>query len=126
MHDICGKQPLLGTLLVEHGAVRLDDVLRALNLQIETGKRLGDTLIELGLVSRPALARALATQSGVELDEECGFGAGLRTRIEYWHLARRGLDTLPAATLEPEAIDHAAPRGSSGPPMRKWAKAYLY
>jgi hypothetical protein len=126
MRHTCGKQPLLGTLLVEHGAVRADDVELALNTQLETGKRLGDTLVELGLVSRPALARALAGQSGVELEEERGFGMGLRARIEGWHLARRGLEGPPERTREPAALEPAAPEGTSGTQKRTLTKAYLY
>jgi hypothetical protein len=126
MQNICDQRPLLGVLLVEHGAVRVDDVVAALNLQHETGKRLGDTLVELGLVSRPALARALAGQSGVELEEESGFGMGLRGRIEDWQLARRGLQGRPKATHEPEALGQAAPHTIPSRPKRRFEKSYLY
>jgi hypothetical protein len=127
MQNICGKQPLLGALLVEHGAVRLSDVEFALNEQVQTGKRLGDTLVELGLLSRPSLARALSGQLGVELEEERGFGMGLRGKIEDWHLARRGLQRKSEETSEPEAIGHDAPQRISSPPKRMmWEKSYLY
>ncbi len=122
MQESCGKQPLIGALLVEHGAVRAADVELALKTQSETGKRLGDTLVELGLVSRPALARALAGQSGVALEEERGFGIGLRAKLEDLHLARRGLQS---ASREAEAGDDA-PSSDSRPPKRNMTKAYLY
>jgi hypothetical protein len=89
MHDNCGEHPLLGALLVAQGAVDGGDVDRALTAQTETRRPLGDTLLELGLICRPELDRAVALQSGVELDEEAGFGTGLRAAIERRHRLRR-------------------------------------
>jgi hypothetical protein len=88
MHQTCGERRLLGTVLVEQGAVRNGDIEVALRTQVETGKRLGETLVELGLICRPALQRALAGQAGVELEQDDGLGSGLRSRIERWHLLR--------------------------------------
>ena len=64
MHHICGERPLLGTLLLEQGAVRDDELELALRAQSHNGERLGEILIELELLSRPALERAVASQSG--------------------------------------------------------------
>jgi hypothetical protein len=86
---ICGKRALLGKVLVEQGAVNDGEVEFALRTQVETGERLGKILVDLGLVCRPALARALAGQSGLELCEERGFGTGLRAQIERRHGHRR-------------------------------------
>jgi len=96
MREICGERPLLGAVLLEQGAVRDDDLELALKAQAETGERLGETLVELDLVSRPALDRAVAGQSGIDLVEERGYGTGLRAEIERRHRGRRGLGVLPA------------------------------
>lgn len=96
MRKDCGKQPLLGTLLLEQGALTDDDLERALTAQSKNGERLGEILIELDLLSRPALDRAVAVQSGVQLEHERGYGTGLRAAIELRHRGRRGLGELPA------------------------------
>jgi hypothetical protein len=80
MHHICGERPLLGSLLLEHGAVREDDLELALEAQAQNGERLGEILVELELLSRPALDRAVASQSGIELEQELGFGSGCGPR----------------------------------------------
>jgi hypothetical protein len=68
MHHICGERPLLGTLLLEQGAVRDDDLELALRAQSHNGERLGEILVELELLSRPALDRAVASQSLAEIE----------------------------------------------------------
>jgi hypothetical protein len=92
MNDDCGDRTLLGALLALQGEVSSDELDHALKAQVENGDPLGEILVELGTVSRPALDRALAEQSGVELRFEGGFGTGLRAEIERRHRARRGLD----------------------------------
>jgi hypothetical protein len=89
MHDNCGDRPLLGTVLIDQGAVDGSDVDDALRVQAETGKRLGEALVDLGLICRPELDRAVARQSGVDLDHEAGYGTGLRAAIERRHRYRR-------------------------------------
>jgi hypothetical protein len=86
-----GEQPLLGTLLVQQGAVTSDEVEEALNAQVEKGDPIGEILMESGAVCRPILDRALAEQRGVELHFERGFGSGLRDWIEHRHRLKRGL-----------------------------------
>ena len=86
-----GERPLLGTVLVQHGAVTSDEVEEALNVQEEKGDPIGEILLESGAVCRPILDRALAAQRGVELHFERGFGSGLRERIEHYHRLKRGL-----------------------------------
>lgn len=91
MYHSCGERPLLGTVLMRQGEVQSHHVERALCAQIVSGKRLGEILVELGLLSRPALDRAIARQAGVELKEERGFGTGLRAEMERrarWRDAR--------------------------------------
>lgn len=82
-------RPLLGSVLVSQGVIESDDVEEAVQAQPATGQRLGDLLVDLGLICRPELDRAVAVQSGVELDEEAGFGSGLRAAIERRHRYRR-------------------------------------
>jgi hypothetical protein len=96
MEQHCGDRPLLGKMLVERGAVKDGDVEVALRAQLESGERLGEILVERGLVCRPELERALAWQSGVELDEQRGFGTGLRAEIERRHGYRRDFRVSPA------------------------------
>jgi hypothetical protein len=89
MEETCGDRPLLGAVLVAQGAVAHADVELALDAQTETSQRVGELLVDLGLICRPELDRALAWQSGVIVDEESGFGSGLRAAIERRHRYRR-------------------------------------
>jgi hypothetical protein len=90
MQATWSDQPLLGSVLVEQGVLDGDDVEEAVRAQSESGERLGEVLVGLGLICRPELDRAIATQSGLELDQEAGFGSGLRAAIERRHRDRRG------------------------------------
>jgi hypothetical protein len=85
MEHNCGDRRLLGKMLVELGVLNDDDVEVALRAQLETGEQLGEILVQLGLLCRPELVRTLAYQSGVELEEQRGFGTGLRAEIERRH-----------------------------------------
>jgi hypothetical protein len=89
MQATWSDQPLLGSVLVGQGVVEKDDVEEAVRAQSGSGERLGEVLVGLGLICRPELDRAIATQSGQELDEEAGFGSGLRAAIERRHRDRR-------------------------------------
>ncbi len=79
----------IGSLLVQLGFVTNDEIEQALSVQVWNQKLLGELLVEKGLVSRPALTKALAEQQGVKLEEESGFGSGLRAAIEQRHRVRR-------------------------------------
>ena len=57
---------LLGTLLVEHGAVSEQQVRDALSQQQSSGQLLGDLLVQVGLLSPRTLAEVLAIQQGLE------------------------------------------------------------
>ena len=89
MRENCGDRPLLGSVLVAQGVVESGELNEALLNQAESGKQLGEILVDRGLICRPELDRAIATQSGVDLDEEAGFGSGLRAAIERRHRYRR-------------------------------------
>jgi type IV pilus assembly protein PilB len=56
----------LGEILVGWGAVPLDQLENAANKAKASGKRIGDTLVELGLCSEEMVAKALANQFGIE------------------------------------------------------------
>src|SRR5215207_7550867 len=89
----------LGRLLVEQGLLTDGELERALVLQQTTGKRLGETIVELGFVSGPELSSALATQYGIELTVETGFGTGLRAQIQRRHENDRANPGLPALSI---------------------------
>jgi type IV pilus assembly protein PilB len=61
--------PALGALLVRDGLLSEEDLKSALELQRESGKRLGEILIERGDVTRTQLARMLAEQVEMPLVE---------------------------------------------------------
>lgn len=82
------KRPLLGTVLVQQGAVTSEEIENALAIQVESGEPLGKILSEWNAVCRPILDRALAEQSGVELHVEGGF-TGLRAEMEPRNRLRR-------------------------------------
>src|SRR5581483_2197634 len=66
-----------------------------------TGRRLGEILIERGLVSGPDLTSALMDQLGVEVSKEDGFGSGLWAEIKRRHKRVRREDE--PETDEPES-----------------------
>lgn len=110
----------LGRLLVEQGLLTDDELERALALQQTTGRRLGETIVELGFVSGPDLASSLATQYGIELTQETGFGTGLRAQIQRRHENDRGMPGPPAlsivdaAPFESESEPEPGPRADDG------------
>jgi hypothetical protein len=79
----------LGQVLIEAGLISEEELAEALAEQTQTGRLLGEILIARRLVSSPILAQALAVQAGTELVVEQGFGAGLWARIEQQHPSRR-------------------------------------
>ena len=84
-----GERPLLGQVLVRQGEVTSEEVEGALAVQVETGAPLGEILLKRNILCDSLLEHALAEQSGVELQEERGFGTGLRAEIERSHRLRR-------------------------------------
>jgi hypothetical protein len=87
----------LGWLLREQGAVKEEELEQALAHQQCSGESLGEILLGWGFVSRPLLTRVLAEQRGVWLEEETGFGTGLRAEIERRHRERARLRLGPAS-----------------------------
>ena len=119
----------LGRLLVEQGLLTDDELERALVEQQVSGKRLGETIVALGFVSGPDLASALATQYGIELTVETGFGTGLRAQIQRRHENDRGLPGPPALSvvesLPPEPEDHSRAVEGNQPDAEGSAEALL-
>jgi type IV pilus assembly protein PilB len=64
--SITGKTRRLGDLLLDAGIVTDDQLKIALAEQKRTGIKLGDILVDLGIASDESISRALASQSGVE------------------------------------------------------------
>ena len=119
----------LGRLLVEQGLLTDDELERALVEQQVSGKRLGETIVALGFVSGPDLASALATQYGIELTVETGFGTGLRAQIQRRHENDRGMPGPPALSvvesLPPELEDDSRVVEGSQPGTEEGAEALL-
>src|SRR5919202_4999357 len=82
------EQPrrLLGLLLIEMGVITPEQLEKGLQIQAETGKRLGEVLIERGFTSRLAIQDALAHQGDLFLESDGGYGSGLRAE----HVRREG------------------------------------
>ena len=80
----------LGELLVGEGILSPDELAEALAAQKKTRpkKPLGEILLVSGVVSPPLLVRLLAQQCQLQLEEETGFGTGLRRAIERRHTER--------------------------------------
>ena len=125
----------LGRLLVDKGLLTEERLEEALAAQAKTEGRLGDTLVELGYVSRSSLARALAEQYGMELTVETGFGSGLQARIERrhdennaWQLASgpQSNHELPPLVLVQPVEEPPAPAEDTSTQMaaleEQWAK----
>ncbi|HLB03623.1 MAG TPA: hypothetical protein VJK66_01275, partial [Gaiellaceae bacterium] len=63
------QRPRLGALLLRDGLLTTEQLEAALVEQEETGRRLGEILVERHLVPSKALARVLAEQHGLEFIE---------------------------------------------------------
>ncbi len=55
----------LGQSLLESGQITEEDLNRALSTQKQTGEKLGETLVNLGILSQTALVKTLASKLGV-------------------------------------------------------------
>ncbi len=85
-----GTRRRIGEILVELGIVSDDDVGRALALQRETGKKLGDVLLSEGIVAPRDLLRALAVQFD----------------LEFVDLSERKIDLELAQQIPPQLARH--------------------
>jgi hypothetical protein len=92
----------LGELLVSESILSAGELEDALAAQLETWPRepLGELLLASGIVSPPLLVRLLAQQCQLQLEEETGFGNGLRRAIEQRHTERARPEEPAAAPVE--------------------------
>ena len=72
-------RPRLGRVLVDAGLLTEEQLEAALKEQTQSGRRLGEIVVERGYLSGPALANALATQHGGVVRTEYGIATGLGT-----------------------------------------------
>jgi hypothetical protein len=93
MHDDVRERPLLGAVLVAQGAVDGSILDQSLRATAQTGERLGEFLVRLGLICKPELDRAIAQQDGDQIGEETRFGT-CRTAIEHRQGRRRDLQVV--------------------------------
>jgi hypothetical protein len=104
----------LGELLVSEGVLSADELEDAIAAQRTTRpwKPLGEMLLASGIVSPPLLVRLLAQQCQVQLEEDTGFGTGLRAAIERRHTERTRPDEPDASVDE---VPAAAPVDAPAP-----------
>jgi hypothetical protein len=107
----------LGELLVSEGILSAEELADALVAQLETQPRkpLGELLLSTGVVSPPLLVRLLAQQCQLQLEEETGFGNGLRRAIEQRHTERARPEEPAAAPVEAPVAAPAPVSVSQGP-----------
>jgi len=75
----------LGQMLVERGLLTPEELEQVLQAQEQSGRPLGEIIVEWELISGPTLALTLAEQCGVELKTDSGFGTGLWHEIQRRH-----------------------------------------
>jgi len=73
------QSPKLGEVLLQHGIVDADQLAVALAEQQKTGRPLGEIIVELGYAPGPIVAQALATQRGGMVKTEYGYATGFTT-----------------------------------------------
>ena len=108
----------LGELLLQAGAITLDELEAALNAQVMWGARLGTALVELGSIDLDSLSNALAAQHHVpaalanhfdraDRSLQLLLSASLAERFECVPLSRVGKNAVVVAAvspLDPKAI----------------------
>lgn len=70
------QAPKLGEVLLQHGIVNADQLAVALAEQQKTGRPIGEIIVELGYAPGPIVAQALATQRGGMVKTEYGYATG--------------------------------------------------
>jgi hypothetical protein len=93
----------LGELLLNEGVLTAEELEEALEEQSRSQpkKPLGEILLASGRVSPPLLVRLLAQQCQLELEEEQGFGTGLRRAIELRQHGEREQPEQPSSVPAP-------------------------
>ncbi|MGD0092589.1 MAG: undecaprenyl-phosphate galactose phosphotransferase WbaP [Planctomycetota bacterium] len=88
------RDPLLGQLLVDSGAIRGVDLEEALKIQDRTGQLLGTILLEMGLCNRSALSSALLKQNPF-VEDQVSPVTQRRTKRPTLHLIGFHVTTKP-------------------------------
>ena len=124
----------LGELLVAEGQISQADLERALQLQLDSGARLGGILIRMGTLSEEGLYAALASQSGLQLLPADFFPAAqdLRTGLDrcgrsasWWarHEAMPWIDAegrLEVAVADPGSPELRETAAAADWPVSAW------
>jgi uncharacterized coiled-coil protein SlyX len=76
MNNETRQAPKLGEVLLQHGIVTADELSVALAEQEKTGRPIGEIIVELGFAPGPIVAQALATQRGGMVKTEYGYATG--------------------------------------------------
>jgi hypothetical protein len=93
-------------MLVDRGLLTPEELDEVLAVQKESGRKLGEIIVERGYISGPTLALTLAEQWGVELTADEGFGTGLRNEIQRRHEGERKRRPALHAVDEPALKGH--------------------
>jgi hypothetical protein len=91
MTDAAGQPgPRLGELLIQHGVVTPQQLDVALAEQQQTGRPLGEIIVDRGFAPGPMVAQALATQHGGMVKTEYGFATGFQAVVRAAEAAPAG------------------------------------
>jgi hypothetical protein len=82
MSNDARQAPRLGEVLLQHGVVNADQLAVALAEQQQTGRPLGEIIVERGFAPGPIVAQALATQRGGMVKTEYGYATGFTTMAQ--------------------------------------------
>jgi hypothetical protein len=93
--------PQLGRILIAAGLLNEEQLGQALEEQAQTGRRLGEIIVQRGFISGPALANALAEQHGGVLKTEYGFASGLGGVVARRAAAESGTPVSPLRPPDP-------------------------
>ena len=78
MSNDARQSPRLGEVLLQHGVVNADQLALALAEQQQTGRPLGEIIVERGFAPGAMVAQALATQRGGMVKTEYGYATGFQ------------------------------------------------
>jgi len=115
--DSAGARPKparLGEILIERGLISYEQLELALADQQVSGDLLGAILIERGFVAPTTIAAALATQFGGLLKTEYGFATGFGPNLEPAPPVQPEVNDAPPVRFSPELVG-ASPEPDAAP-----------